>query len=792
MKLNSFFLLISIIYCLNAAGQGMEFNWVKGIAGNSGLAEGLDVHTDVFGYVYTVGRFSGKRDFDPGLDTFFLTSQGSQDMFIQKLDPNGSFVWVKSIGRSKLVSANGAKANAVTSDSLGNTYTTGIFKSLVDFDPGVDSFMMRGSSSGGAFILKLDSSGGFKWAKSIGGIIGFNQGLSIDIDNQSNIYTTGLFEYKVDFDPGPDTNFLTGKGLLDIFIQKLDSGGNLIWAKAMGSFGRDAAYSIKIDHPSEFHITGQFQGTVDFDPDTGVSNLSSKGYLDAFVAKFDTAGEFKWAKSFGSRTADVGTAVTNDIDGAVYVVGSCFGDVDFDPSPAVADTFWSRGGEDIYVLKLDSNGGFVWVNRPVGVASANDRATSIAIDKFDNVLVTGWYNGKRDFNATADTNFLISKGNTDIFLLNLKRNGSFKRVLSIGSAARNSGNSLIFDNHSNLYMTGIFNGHVDFNPFIGVSQLNSSNSAFLVKFSPCSYKTSIDTIVACDSYTWINGVTYTSSDTIAKDTLLASNGCDSIVSLYLTINYTRTSIDSIVACDSYTWINGVTYTSSDTIAKDTLLGLNGCDSVVSLKLTINYSSSGIDSISACDSLTWIDGVTYYANNNTATHTLAGYNGCDSLVRLVLTITSIDASVTIIDQTLTSNEAGAIYKWLDCNNNNAIISGETAQNFTASRNGKYAVEVSRNGCTSTSLCYEISTVGIEQNNLFKNVSVYPNPSSGKVFIDLGDIEKATMRIFDVKGAIVLKEEITSKGLSEIEIGQKGSYLLILNSDEVKKSFNIVVQ
>jgi len=306
--------------------------------------------------------------------------------------------------------------------------------------------------------------------------------------------------------------------------------------------------------------------------------------------------------------------------------------------------------------------------------------------------------------------------------------------------------------------------------------------------------TATDTHTACDSYKWIDGVTYTASNTTAKDTLVNAAGCDSVVSLNLTINYTRTSIDSIVACDSYTWINGVTYTSSDTIAKDTLLASNGCDSVVSLYLTINYPSSGIDSISACDSLTWIDGVTYYANNNTAKHTLVGYNGCDSVVSLDLTITSIDASVTIIDQTLTSNEAGAIYKWLDCNNNNNNVSvgGEIGQSFTASRNGNYSVEVSKNGCTSKSLCYEISTVGIEQNNLFKNVSVYPNPSSGKVFVDLGDIKKATIWVFDIKGAFYLKTEFTSKGISEIEIGQKGSYLLIVNAEEKKKSFKIVVQ
>ncbi len=120
--------------------------------------------------------------------------------------------------------------------------------------------------------------------------------------------------------------------------------------------------------------------------------------------------------------------------------------------------------------------------------------------------------------------------------------------------------------------------------------------AFLVKFDACNPVYNQDSIVACDSYTWIDGVTYTSNDTSATDTLLNSNGCDSIVTLNLTINYTKTFIDSIVACDSYTWIDGVTYTSSDTTAKDTLVTAAGCDSIVSLNLTINYTKTITDSI----------------------------------------------------------------------------------------------------------------------------------------------------------------------------------------------------
>ena len=95
--------------------------------------------------------------------------------------------------------------------------------------------------------------------------------------------------------------------------------------------------------------------------------------------------------------------------------------------------------------------------------------------------------------------------------------------------------------------------------------------------------------------------------------------------------------DFITACESYTWIDGITYTSSNNSVTHTLTNSTGCDSIVTLDLTINNSSSGMDVITACDSYTWINGNTYIADNNTATHILSNSAGCDSVVTLNLTI-----------------------------------------------------------------------------------------------------------------------------------------------------------
>src|SRR5690554_7233841 len=121
----------------------------------------------------------------------------------------------------------------------------------------------------------------------------------------------------------------------------------------------------------------------------------------------------------------------------------------------------------------------------------------------------------------------------------------------------------------------------------------------------------------------------------------AANGCDSIVTLDLTINPVATGTDTQTACGSYTWIDGVEYTASNNTAMYTIVGgaVNGCDSIVTLDLTINQVATATDVQASCGPFTWIDGVEYTASNNTAMHTIVGgaANGCDSIVTLNLTV-----------------------------------------------------------------------------------------------------------------------------------------------------------
>src|SRR5258705_498453 len=208
------------------------------------------------------------------------------------------------------------------------------------------------------FISKLDASGNFVWAKTMGGA-GDPAGTSIAIDASANVYTTGWFSGTVDFDPGSSVfNITAVAGSSDIFISKLNSSGNFVWAKALGGGGEGSA--LALDVSGNIYATGHFYGTTDFDPGTGTFNLTSSGSTyDIFVSKLNNAGNFVWAKQIGGTSNDEGYSVATDVSGNVYIIGGFQGAVDFDPG---AGTFnlTSAGAYDIFISKLDDLGNFIW------------------------------------------------------------------------------------------------------------------------------------------------------------------------------------------------------------------------------------------------------------------------------------------------------------------------------------------------------------------------------------------------------------------------------------------------
>jgi len=202
------------------------------------------------------------------------------------------------------------------------------------------------------------------------------------------------------------------------------------------------------------------------------------------------------------------------------------------------------------------------------------------------------------------------------------------------------------------------------------------------------------------------------------------------------------------------------------------------------------SSTGTDTQTACNSYTWIDGNTYTSNNNTATFNIVGgaANGCDSLVTLDLTINTVETGTTTNGNTITSDATGATYQWLDCDNSMALISGETGQSFTPSSDGSYAVEVTENGCTDTSSCIAITLVGVLENYFGNNLIVYPNPTNGNISIVLGAIYPTIItRVLSTNGKTISTREFNNLGTINIDIeGASGYYFVEITASGNKKA------
>ena len=257
-----------------------NFLWAKSFGGN-GYSEGKSIALDISGNVYTTGVFSGTVDFDPGAGTTNFTSNGGNDVFVQKIDPQGNLLWVKCIGGS-----GPDKVESIIIDVFGSVYTTGSFIGTVDFDPnsGISTLTAQGNLTSDSYIQKLDSGGNFLWAKSFGGV-GNDLGSSITVDLSGNIYTTGVFLGTVDFDPGAGTTNLTSNGNKDVFIQKMDSSGNFLWAESFGGSNSDDSYSITVNALGDVYATGYFNDTVSFNPGAGTTGITSNGSDDVFVLK---------------------------------------------------------------------------------------------------------------------------------------------------------------------------------------------------------------------------------------------------------------------------------------------------------------------------------------------------------------------------------------------------------------------------------------------------------------------------------------------------------------------------
>ena len=282
---------------------------------------------------------------------------------------------------------------------------------------------------------------------------------------------------------------------------------------------------------------------------------------------------------------------------------------------------------------------------------------------------------------------------------------------------------------------------------------------------------------------------------IPTQVFTTASGCDSIVTLDLSFNASSSGTDVVESCNTYIWIDGVEYTESNNTATFVLPNAVGCDSTVTLNLTINYSSTSVDEQIACGSFTWIDGITYDEDNDEATFLLQNTAGCDSLVTLDLEIIEVDVDVELEDNTLEAEEDDdATYQWLDCNDNFSAIAGETDAEFTPEASGDYAVVVTIDGCTDTSDCYTVtSTSGIDDLDAHYDIQLFPNPTKNNLRLSLEGIDVVDIMLFDIQGKVLMqKSGLLNQDMIHLSNYVAGTYFVRIITPLGSKEIRITKQ
>lgn len=412
-------------------GPNGNFIWAKSI-GSSGIDLVNSIAVSPGGYLYLTGYFYGQVDFDPGPGIDTLTNADhpcNTEIYILKLDTAGNHVWARSVRGVVSICTDATDVGyAIQLDQQENVYLTGFFRGHADFDPApADSFMLTVNGpvySEDIFVLKLDSSGHFRFAKQIGCTLG-DVGYAAHVSSAGEIYITGLYGCPVDFDPGQNVSMINNFGNWDMFLLKLDTAGNYNWAFGIGGSGDDRGYGLTTDAAGNVYVTGHYTGTVDFDPSAGICNLvAPSGQRGIFLLKVGPQGNLIWAKGIagaggGERS---GTAVHVGINNHVFVTGYFTETIDFDPSPLPADTLFLTApgtwtNTDAFLLETDTAGDFIWAGS-FGSTGA-DRGKAVATDGSGNIYSAGYFAGTVDFDPGPGITAFTGNGNNDAYLLKL-------------------------------------------------------------------------------------------------------------------------------------------------------------------------------------------------------------------------------------------------------------------------------------------------------------------------------------------------------------------------------------
>jgi hypothetical protein len=534
------------------------------------------VDIDEHNAVYTAGTFGDSLDFDPGPVSAIISPLGLSDAYVLKLDEDGNYVHAHQLGGIESTFISDLKL-----DGFGSFCIGGHFKGSIDIleDTLVQTFNSMGNYDN--FVAKLDTSGVFRWFKTMGGAD--NDGLSsIAIDSNGDIAMTGSLYGVSDYDPGPGSSILVSAGSVDAFIAKLDSAGNFQWAKRVGSNFIVSGSVVDVDHLDNVCVLGHFQYTVDFDPAQPLFLLTGITSYQNFLLKLDPQGDFVIAKHLAGENDFANMDVSNT--GSVAVTGRFHNTTDFDMGSGTC-YLTSNAWYSTFVVNLEA------------CCLVSGDTTVFACDIFHSPV--GNYNWTND----GDYSYSIynSNGCDSLITIHLDVEDNTSAVLhelACDGYTSPSGNYFWTD-------PGIYKDTI----------LNSMGCDSVITIFLSGPTESSIYMMECSGYVSQSGNQVWTSSGIYMDTIPNSNGCDSLITVNLTILEETFSENNVDACMEYDF-NGTMLSTSGTYY-DTLSNIYSCDSIVILNLTITpldtavvVNGSTLTAQALVPSYIWLD-----CNNN---------------------------------------------------------------------------------------------------------------------------------------------------------------------------------
>lgn len=469
--------------------------------------------------VYVTGTFFNTVDFNPGSGVQNLSSNGSADIYFAKYNSNGTLAWAKSIG-----STNFDRAYSIRLDDFGNMYLAGRFDGSIDFDPSSSTATLTSNGKHDLFIAKYDLNGNYNWAIHMGDTA--NQRITnMEIKSNGNLVVAGHFESTCDFDPGSGTASHTSLGGFDYFIASYDSTGSYIWSKAIGGIDQQLYLSMDLNSLEEIILGGDLWGQVDFDPGSGVRNITSLGNSDIFLSKYSSGGNFMWAESFGASGADQVVSVRNGPNDEILVSGNFAGTVTFAGRNSV-DTIVSSSGRDMFLANFEDSAKVDWV---FGLGGPGDDFAGEAAFGAGNFAFLGCSpQVSADFDPSPATYTISSTG----FFTSLAKYAPCYSENVYDTIC--SGGYFIFPDGDSSSVSTV---HTN-----ALTSINTCDSIVVSNLTVLYDSTVVhDSICAGVIYTFPDNST-ASKDTIHVSMLSSTEGCDSVITTILKVSNIDTTL----------------------------------------------------------------------------------------------------------------------------------------------------------------------------------------------------------------------------------------------------------